>query len=169
MKLSLFMFFSFFVFLAFGVDTYKHTKQKVACICLVNFSSNSPENSKIPRKIHEKYIFQRSTDLNFKNFPFDVYHRATAQGNWTKQTVKKLNLWGKRLETKVLGYEPDILLIHSILLIDHSPSYLFIWSSLWRTGNWLYSCESHSTTRISSMFSPPCNFILNIRSVKWLR
>ena len=42
-----------------------------------------------------------SRHLNF--FSFSVYHRATPQTQWTKQTVKKLNLWGKWLQTKKLG------------------------------------------------------------------
>ena len=34
---------------------------------------------------------------NFKNIPFGfgVYHGATPESHSTKQTVKKLNLWGK--------------------------------------------------------------------------
>ena len=47
----------------------------------VTFSStiiqNSPWNSKIPRKIQDKYIFQQSADLNFKHFTFVVYHVVT--------------------------------------------------------------------------------------------
>ena len=42
-----------------------------------------------------------SRHLNF--FSFSIYHRATPQTQWTKQTVKKLNLWGKWLQTKKLG------------------------------------------------------------------
>ena len=47
-------------------------------------------------KFQEKYILQRSTDLNSKNISFGVYHRATPRSHWTKQTVKKLNLWGRK-------------------------------------------------------------------------
>ena len=36
-----------------------------------------------------------SRHLNF--FSFSIYHGATPQTQWTKQTVKKLNLWGKWL------------------------------------------------------------------------
>ena len=129
---SLRVFFLFYL-LSLCVDTYKHTKRNVACIFLVNFSSNSPQNSKIPRKIHEKYIFQRSTDLNFKNFPFNLYYRATAQGNWTKQTVKKLNLWGKTARHKstwirawhltysfnLTNWPFTILLIHLVFIMAH--------------------------------------------------
>ena len=43
----------------------------------------------------KKCIFQQSTDLNFEDFPFGVYHGTTQWSHWTKQTVKKLNLWGK--------------------------------------------------------------------------
>ena len=39
-------------------------------------------------------IFQRSGELNFKNFPTCV-HYGGASRRCTKHTVKKLNLWGK--------------------------------------------------------------------------
>ena len=55
---------------------------------------NFPWNSKISRKIQEQCIFQQSVDLSFKKFPFNVQHGATPWSHWTKQTVKKLNLWG---------------------------------------------------------------------------
>ena len=44
---------------------------------------------------HETLKFQEIlADLNFKSFPFHVYHGATPQSHWTEQTVKKLNLQG---------------------------------------------------------------------------
>ena len=46
-------------------------------------------------KFEEKCIFQKSADLNFKKFPFTVYHEATPWSHGIKQTVKKLNLWRK--------------------------------------------------------------------------
>ena len=83
----------FSLFLLFGSDTYKHAYRKVVCIFLVNYSSKFPWNSKIQRKIKEKCIFNRSADLNLKIVRFGVYHRATPRKHWSKQTVKKLNLW----------------------------------------------------------------------------
>ena len=56
------------------------------CVCI---------NSKIPRKIQEKWNFQQSVDLNFKHFPFNVYYSAILRNHCAKQTLKKLNLWGK--------------------------------------------------------------------------
>ena len=34
-------------------------------------------------------------ECTFKTFSFFVYHGATLESHWTKQTVKKLNLWWK--------------------------------------------------------------------------
>ena len=52
-------------------------------------------NSKIFRKIPQKCIFYQFEDLNFKHSLFSVYHGATPWSHWAKQTLKKLNLWGK--------------------------------------------------------------------------
>ena len=46
-------------------------------------------------KFQEKCISQGSADLDFKIFSFGVYHGATPQSHWIKQTVTTLNLWGK--------------------------------------------------------------------------
>ena len=94
MKLSLFMCFSFFLFLKhpwmifhsihllflfFGLDTYKHALRKVVCMFLFNFSPKLPMKLLNSKKIQEKCIFKWSAELNFKTFPFIVYHEATLQ------------------------------------------------------------------------------------------
>ena len=56
---------------------YLQTGVKKGCIYSSSQYFSSPENSKIPRKIQEKCIFQQSADLNFKNFPFGDYHGVT--------------------------------------------------------------------------------------------
>ena len=52
-------------------------------------------------KFHGKFIFQQSEDLNLEGFFFSVYQGATPQNQWTKKTVKKLNLWGKTAVDKI--------------------------------------------------------------------
>ena len=69
------------------------------------YPSNSPKNQnfeKLKKKLGDlelSYETQSRHDssrhLNF--FSFSIYHGATPQTQWTKQTVKKLNLWGKWL------------------------------------------------------------------------
>ena len=51
-------------------------------------------------KFPEKCNFLQSADLNFKHFPFSVYHGATPWSLKVKQMLKKLNLWGKRAVDK---------------------------------------------------------------------
>ena len=112
MKLNLFIFFFFFVFQTFlkGFSFYslillilwfRYKHEYVSFYS--NFLQNSPWNNKIPRKLHEKYIFQRSADLKFKSFSFSVYHDANPRSHWTMQTVKKLNLLGKTAADKSAG------------------------------------------------------------------
>ena len=97
MKLSLFMFFVFF----FGFETplkdfqfysyilltlrfrYLQTRIKESCIYL-----SGQIFFKSLRKIQEKCFL--SADLDFKNFNLGV-----SRSHWTKQAVKKLNLWGR--------------------------------------------------------------------------
>ena len=76
---------------------YLQTCIKEKCMYLSSqlFFKTSHKTLKFQEKSPQKCIFQQSTDLNFKIFPFIVYHRATSQSYWTKQTVKKLNLWRK--------------------------------------------------------------------------
>ena len=50
--------------------------------------------SKKPERVLE-IIFKGSGDLNFKDFLFDASRGGTYRREWTKQPVKKLNLWGK--------------------------------------------------------------------------
>ena len=50
--------------------------------------------------MREKCNFLQSADLNFKHFPFSVYHGATPWSLKVKQMLKKLNLWGKRAVDK---------------------------------------------------------------------
>ena len=76
----------------------KHASVKGSCIYLSSwlFLKTPPWNSKIPIKIQQICISQQSADLNFKNVPFCVYHWGTPWSHWIKkETVKKLNLWGK--------------------------------------------------------------------------
>ena len=47
------------------------------------------------QKEWRKCIFQQSGDLSFKMFSFAVHLGDTSWRQWTKQTVKKLNLWGE--------------------------------------------------------------------------
>ena len=79
-------------------------------------------------KFQGKCIFQWFTDLHFKILPFGVYHGATPWSHWIKQTVKKLNLWGKngyrpKYLDKSLDYQLYLMIIlklrqfHSLLLI----------------------------------------------------
>ena len=88
------------LFSLFGLDTYKHAQRKVVCIFLVNFSSKLPMKLEILRKIQEKCIFQWSSYLNLKNFYLGVYLGPTPRSHWTKQRVKKLNLWGNKAVDK---------------------------------------------------------------------
>ena len=60
---SLHVFFFFFVF----ETPTPYFLIQILCIFLVNFSRNSPQNSKISRKVQEKCIFQLSADLHLKN------------------------------------------------------------------------------------------------------
>ena len=105
LKLNLFIFFSFFVYKTslkgpihlFFLVWFRYLQKCINESCVHLSGQFFSKNSHKTLKFHEKYIFQWSADLNLKNFPFGVYYRATPQGNWTKQTVKKLNLQGKWL------------------------------------------------------------------------
>ena len=70
---------------------YLQTCLKENCIYL---SCQLFKTSNKNLKFQERCILQRSADLNCNNFPFGVHHGATLRGHQTKQTVKKLNLWG---------------------------------------------------------------------------
>ena len=75
---------------------YLQTCIKESCIYLSShFSSKLIIKLRNSKKNPTKCIFQRSADIKFKNFPFGVYHGATPQSHWTKQTAKKLILLGK--------------------------------------------------------------------------
>ena len=50
--------------------------------------------------------FPISADLKFKNFLFGIYHKVTPRSQQTKQTVKKLNLWGKTAVDKSAWIKP---------------------------------------------------------------
>ena len=45
-------------------------------------------------------------DLKFKNSPFGANHGSTSQRYSTKQTIKKLNLWGKTTADKSIWIKP---------------------------------------------------------------
>ena len=94
----------------------RHGAQQTECFVVwANFCPFYPTNNlknqnfeKLKKKLGDlelSYETQSRHDssrhLNF--FSFSIYHRATPQTQWTKQTVKKLNLWGKWLQTKKLG------------------------------------------------------------------
>ena len=82
MKLNLFMFFFFFflnnlerfsiLFLYFTKKFINTHKVKLYAFFESPFLQDSPKNSRIPRNIHEKCVFQQSADVNFKIFPFGV-------------------------------------------------------------------------------------------------
>ena len=129
MKLNLFMcFFSFLFFkypwkvfhsihlffLLFGLDT-NMLKGKLYVSYQLTFLQNSPQNFKIPRKIHKKCIFQQSVDLNIKKGPFVVYHGVTPWCHWTKQAIKKLNFWWETALDKTTWIKvwPLLIMLHS--------------------------------------------------------
>ena len=66
------------------IPTNTHKRNLYVCI-----------NSKIPRKIREKSIFQQSADLNIKYFPFSVYHGATPTEPLSYANTKETKSLGK--------------------------------------------------------------------------
>ena len=75
---------------------------KESCVYLSSqlFFDTPHKTLNLKKKQQEKYIFQQSSDLNFKSFSFGVYYGATPPRHWTKQTINKLNLCGKRAVNK---------------------------------------------------------------------
>ena len=86
---------------------------KEGCKCLSSkllFTTlNKTLKYKNKEKIHEKWILQQSTDLNLKRLPFSLHHGANPRSHWTKQTTKKLNLWGKTVVDRVASIKAWVL------------------------------------------------------------
>ena len=47
------------------------------------------------QKEYQKWIFEQSGGLNFKDFPFGAHHGSTSWRHLITKPVKKLNLWWK--------------------------------------------------------------------------
>ena len=139
MKLNLLVFFFFFFFcfwntlerffILFTYSSYSLVQilinlheGKLYVSFYSTFFQNFPKNSKIPRKIQEKWIFQQSLDLNFKHFSFSVYHGATLRSHWTKQTVKKTESLGKN-SCRQMCLDKSLHCEHSFFAAQYQPSF----------------------------------------------
>ena len=101
-KLNLFMCFFFFflkpwkIFHSINLLFLLFSQVQIKESCMYLSSQRFFKTPHKTIKFQEKCIFQRSADLKFKNFPFRIHNGATPWSHWTKQTVKKHNLWGKK-------------------------------------------------------------------------
>ena len=59
------------------------------------FLKTSHETLKFQKKAKKNAFFSNLQTWIPKNFPFGVYHGAKLWSYWTKQIIKKLNLWGE--------------------------------------------------------------------------
>ena len=107
-----FLFFSpILVTLWFGC-LQTHIKESCMYLYTQIFSQTPHETLKFQEKPRKKSISQQS-------FPFAVYHGPHPRSCWTKQTVKKLNIWVKTDVDKSL----DKSLKHCIYWLNDATRY----------------------------------------------
>ena len=80
------------------------------------------------QKEYQKWIFEQSGGLNFKDFPFGAHHGSTSWRHLIKKPVKKLNLWWKMAVHKSAWIKvwTGIILISKQTLRDLSWKKMFL-------------------------------------------
>ena len=111
---------------------YLQTRIKESCMYLSSqFFSKTPHKTLKFQEKSKKNAFSNclSVYLNFKNVLFGVHHGATPRSHWTKQTVKKFNLWGKTAVKKsvwIKAWKKEMLQAFTCNFIT---SYVFMWKA----------------------------------------